>query len=547
MEIKTISTDVLIIGSGGAGSRAAIEVDNAGLKPLIVSKGLSFRSGCTGMAEGGYNAVFKTVDKDDSIEAHIYDTLKGGSYLNDEKLVEILVNESPKRLIDLENYGALFDRQESGQIDQRPFGGQSFRRTCYQGDRTGAELLNALKEEIIKRDIECIEEVMITSLVCDETQVVGATGLNLKDSTLIYFQSKATILASGGAGQLYPVTSNTFQKNGDGFAIAYRAGANLIDMEQIQFHPTGMVTPESKKGVLVTEAVRAEGGKLLNNKGERFMSKYSPEKMELSTRDVVARSIYQEIIEGRGTENGGVYLDISHLPDDEIEEKLETMVLQFENVGVDIKNGPIEVAPTAHHFMGGLKINTDASTSLKNLFGAGEVCGGVHGANRLGGNALADTQVFGKIAGESASKIAKVTELKTNDEMVQKEASRIEGLIKEGSIKPQEFKNRIKNLMWEKVAIVRDEKTLNEALGELLEMQKELDNLSVSDKKQYNAELVTALEVINMVEICILTVKSAILRRESRGAHFRSDFPETKDEWKKSIVINKNKIEFEAR
>ena len=547
MEIKTIQTDVLIIGSGGAGSRAAIEVDDAGLKAIIVSKGLSFRSGCTGMAEGGYNAVFKTVDKDDSIEAHFNDTLKGGSYLNDEKLVEILVNESPKRLVDLENYGALFDRQESGQIDQRPFGGQSFRRTCYQGDRTGAELLNALKEEIIKRDIECIEEVMITSLVCDETQVVGATGLNLKDSTLIYFQSKATILASGGAGQLYPVTSNTFQKNGDGFAIAYRAGANLIDMEQIQFHPTGMVTPESKKGVLVTEAVRAEGGKLLNNKGERFMSKYSPEKMELSTRDVVARSIYQEIIEGRGTENGGVYLDISHLPDDEIEEKLETMVLQFENVGVDIKNGPIEVAPTAHHFMGGLKINTDASTSLKNLFGAGEVCGGVHGANRLGGNALADTQVFGKIAGESASKIAKVTELKTNDEMVQKEASRIEGLIKEGSIKPQEFKNRIKNLMWEKVAIVRDEKTLNEALGELLEMQKELDNLSVSDKRQYNAELVTALEVINMVEICILTVKSAILRRESRGAHFRSDFPETKDEWKKSIVINKNKIEFEAR
>ena len=547
MEIKTITSDVLIIGSGGAGSRAAIEVDEAGLNPLIVSKGLSFRSGCTGMAEGGYNAVFKTVDKDDSIEAHKKDTLKGGSYLNDEKLVDILVNESPKRLIDLENYGALFDRQESGEIDQRPFGGQSFRRTCYQGDRTGAELLNALKEEIIRRDIECIEEVMITSLVCDGTQVVGATGLNLKDSSLIYFQAKATILASGGAGQLYPVTSNTFQKNGDGFAIVYRAGADLVDMEQIQFHPTGMVKPDSKKGVLVTEAVRAEGGKLLNKDGERFMSRYAPEKMELATRDVVARSIYQEIIEGRGTENGGVYLDISHLPDDLIDEKLETMVLQFENVGVDIKNEPIEVAPTAHHFMGGLKINTDASTSLENLFGAGEVCGGVHGANRLGGNALADTQVFGKIAGESASKAAKETELKTNDEMVEKEASRIEGLIKEGSIKPQEFKNRIKNLMWEKVAIVRDEKTLNEALKELQEMQKELNDLDVSDKKQYNAELMTALEVINMVEVCILTVKSAILRRESRGAHFRSDFPESNDDWKRSIIINKNKIEFEAR
>ena len=547
MEIKTISTDVLIIGSGGAGSRAAIEVDDAGLKAIIVSKGLSFRSGCTGMAEGGYNAVFKTVDKDDSIDAHFNDTLKGGSYLNDKKLVEILVSESPKRLVDLENYGALFDRQESGEIDQRPFGGQSFRRTCYQGDRTGAELLNALKEEIIKRDIECIEEVMITSLVTDGNQVIGATGLNLKDSSLIYFKAKATILASGGAGQLYPVTSNTFQKNGDGYAISYRAGANLVDMEQVQFHPTGMVAPESKKGVLVTEAVRAEGGKLINSEGERFMSKYAPEKMELATRDVVARSIYQEIIEGRGTENGGVYLDISHLDDDYIDEKLETMVLQFETVGVDIKHGPIEVAPTAHHFMGGLKINTDASSSLDNLFGAGEVCGGVHGANRLGGNALADTQVFGRIAGVSASKAAKESELKTNDEMVREEASRIEGLIKKGSVKPKEFKNRIKNLMWEKVAIVREEKTLNEALGELLEMQKELVNLDVSDKKQYNTDLVTALEVINMVEICILTVKSAIIRRESRGAHFRSDFPETKDEWKKSIIINKNKIEFEAR
>ena len=219
----------------------------------------------------------------------------------------------------------------------------------------------------------------------------------------------------------------------------------------------------------------------------------------------------------------------------------------LENVGVDIKHGPIEVAPTAHHFMGGLKINTDGSTSLKNLFGAGEVCGGVHGANRLGGNALADTQVFGKIAGVSASEACKTTELKTNEDEVAKEASRIENLIKKGTIKPKDFKNNIKQLMWQKVAIVREEKTLNEALKELLEMKEELVNLDVSDKKQYNSDLVTALEVINMVEICILTVKSAILRRESRGAHFRSDFPETKDEWKKSIVMSKNKIEFEAR
>ncbi len=549
METKTISSDVLIIGSGGAGSRAAIEVDKAGLKALIVSKGLSFRSGCTGMAEGGYNAVFKTVDKDDSIEAHIEDTLKGGSYLNDKKLVDVLVHEAPDRLIDLENYGAIFDRLESGEINQRPFGGQQYRRTCFQGDRTGHELITALKEEIIKRDIETIEEVMVTSLVLDENlrHVIGAVGFDIANSQIIYFKAKAVILASGGAGNLYPITSNTIQKNGDGFMLAWNAGANLIDMEQVQFHPTGMVTPDSKKGVLVTEAVRAEGGKLLNKDGERFMKNYAPEKMELATRDVVARSIYQEIIEGRGSEHGGVYLDITHLPDDLIDEKLETMVLQFKNVGIDIKHEKIEVAPTAHHFMGGVKIKPDCSTNIGNLFAAGEVSGGVHGANRLGGNALADTQVFGKIAGENAAKAASKTDFSENPEMVHEEKTRIESLIKDGSINPKEFKNNLKKLMWEKVGIVREEKTLNEALKQLQEMEKDLNDLNVEYKSQYNTELVTALEVINMVEIAMLVVKSAILRRESRGAHFRSDFPESQKVWERSIVLNKNKIKFEAR
>ena len=547
MESKIITSDVLIIGSGGAGSRAAIEVSDAGLKPLIVSKGLSFKSGCTGMA-GGYNAVFSAVDPDDNKETHVKDTLKGGSYLNDPKLVNILVNESPERLIDLENYGALFDRQESGDINQRQFGGQTYRRTCFQGDRTGHEIITALKEEIIKRDIELVEEVMITSLIQEENslKVIGAVGMNLKDSSMIFFQSKAVILASGGAGQLYPVTSNTFQKNGDGFAIAYNAGADLIDMEEVQFHPTGMISPISKKGVLVTEAVRGEGGILLNKNRERFMEKYDP-RMELATRDVVARSIYQEIIEGRGTEKGGVYLDISHLPDEVIDEKLETMVLQFEDVNINIKESPMEVAPTAHHFMGGVRINEDASTSIPNLFGAGEVTGGVHGANRLGGNALADTQVFGKIAGESTSKIAKNTTFKINEKMIEKEEDRIKGLIKKGSIKPNDLKNNIKSIMWEKVAIIRSEKKLNEALKELLKIKDQLDDLDVKDISQYNTDLQTALEVINMVDIAILIVKSAILRRESRGSHFREDFPETKEEWKKSIVMNKKRIKFKAR
>lgn len=551
METKTISSDVLIIGSGGAGARAAIEVDNAGLKALIVSKGLSFRSGCTGMAEGGYNAVFKAVDEEDTIDAHIYDTLKGGSYLNDSKLVDILVNESPKRLIDLENYGALFDRQESGKINQRAFGGQQYRRTCFQGDRTGHEIITALKEEITKRDIETLDEVMVTNLILSQDarppRVIGAVGLDLKNSDIIFLQAKSVIIATGGAGQLYPVTSNTVQKNGDGYALAWNVGANLIDMEEVQFHPTGMVAPESKKGVLVTEAVRGEGGILLNKNKERFMKKYSPEKMELSTRDVVARSIYTEIIEGRGTENGGVYLDISHLDADVIEEKLETMVLQFKDVDVDITKEPMEVAPTAHHFMGGVKINENCESSIANLYAAGEASGGVHGANRLGGNALADTQVFGKIAGENAAKAAKTVDFEENPEMFKAEEDRITGLIKDGSIKPQELKKRIKKLMWEKVSIIRNEKNLNEALKELMEMEKSLNDLKVEDKKQYNTDLQTALEVINMVQIATLVVKSAILRRESRGAHFREDYPETKDEWKKSIVLNKNKIKFENR
>lgn len=551
METKTISSDVLIIGSGGAGARAAIEVDNAGLKALIVSKGLSFRSGCTGMAEGGYNAVFKAVDEEDTIDAHIYDTLKGGSYLNDSKLVDILVNESPKRLIDLENYGALFDRQESGKINQRAFGGQQYRRTCFQGDRTGHEIITALKEEITKRDIETLDEVMVTNLILSQDarppRVIGAVGLDLKTSDIIFLQAKSVIIATGGAGQLYPVTSNTVQKNGDGYALAWNVGANLIDMEEVQFHPTGMVAPESKKGVLVTEAVRGEGGILLNKNKERFMKKYSPEKMELSTRDVVARSIYTEIIEGRGTENGGVYLDISHLDADVIEEKLETMVLQFKDVDVDITKEPMEVAPTAHHFMGGVKINEKCESSIDNLYAAGEASGGVHGANRLGGNALADTQVFGKIAGENAAKAAKTVDFEENPEMFKAEEDRITGLIKDGSVKPQELKKRIKQLMWEKVSIIRNEKNLNEALKELMEMEKSLNELKVEDKKQYNTDLQTALEVINMVQIATLVVKSAILRRESRGAHFREDYPETKDEWKKSIVLNKNKIKFENR
>ncbi len=542
MENEIYTCDVLIIGSGGAGCRAAIEISDHNLEPLIVSKGLSFKSGCTGMAEGGYNAAFAFVDCDDNPDIHYQDTLKGGAYLNDPELARILVDESPDRLVDLENYGALFDRQESGELNQRPFGGQTYRRTCFLGDRTGHEIITALKEEINRREINTLDEIMIISLILDDSKssVRGALGFSLKDSKTIIFESKSTILATGGAGQIYPVTSNTMQKGGDGFHLAWNAGADLIDMEQVQFHPTGMVYPESRKGVLVTEAVRGEGGILLNNQNERFMSKYD-ERMELATRDVVSRAIYNEIRENKGTANGGVYLDVSHLPAEVMEEKLETMLLQFLDVDVDIRKEPMEVAPTAHHFMGGVKIDPWCRSTIKNLFAAGEASGGVHGANRLGGNALADTQVFGKRAGKAAASNALKSSNKMNYKHLNQVNTRLDNLIKEGDISPQHIKNQINTIMWDQVAILRNEKGLKEALIKINSLESLLPNMNVPDGSSYNVNLQKVLEVESMINIAKLVTKSALLRKESRGSHFREDYPHRKAEWKKSIVLNKSK------
>jgi len=542
MESETYKTDVLVIGSGGAGCRAAIETSKYNLSVLIVSKGLSFKSGCTTLAEGGYNAAFGAVDCEDSPEAHFEDTLKGGAYLNDPKLVRILVNESSERLIELETYGALFDRQESGEINQRPFGGQTFRRTCFHGDRTGHEIMMALKEEVIKREIETLDEIMITSLIMDESgeSVIGATGISLPDSKFTVFKAKSVVMACGGAGWLYPVTSNTLQKTGDGYSLAYDTGADLLDMEQVQFHPTGMIFPQSRKGVLVTEAVRGEGGKLINVNGERFMKNYDMRR-ELATRDIISRVIYNEIKEGRGTQIGGVCLDVSHLPDEVIEEKLETMLLQFQDVGVDIRKESMGVAPTAHHFMGGIMIDEYGSTTVKNLFAAGEVTGGVHGANRLGGNALADTQVFGKRAGESAAENALESELKSNNDFVEVEKERIKNLFKGGDVYPFEIKKELEEVMWKNVAIIRNEEDLKVALKRINELKGMLKDMRVSGVLSYNNDLLDALEVSKMLDVAELVTKSALLRRESRGAHYREDFPETDDNQKKSIVFNKNR------
>ena len=545
MEREIHHTDVLVIGSGGAGCRAAIEASKQGLDVTIISKGLSFKSGCTTLAEGGYNAAFGYVDEEDSTEAHFKDTLKGGAYLNDTKLVKILVEEAPERLEELESYGAMFDRQESGKLNQRPFGGQTFRRTCFQGDRTGHEMMTALKEEVIRRGIKTIEEMIITKLLTDDEDgnIRGACGLSLKTSDFLIFQARSTVLATGGAGWMYPVTSNAMQKTGDGYALAYQVGADLLDMEQVQFHPTGMLYPESRRGVLITEAVRGEGGRLFNSKGERFMKKYDP-RGELATRDVVARAIYQEIIEGRGTKRGGVYLDVTHLPREVIEEKLETMLQQFLDIGIDIREEPMEVAPTAHHFMGGARINEHGETTVKNLFAAGEVAGGVHGANRLGGNALADTQVFGRRAGEAAAKNALLKKDEKYEDVIMEQATaeqdRIQSLFKDGEYYPFEIRKELQEVMWKYVAIIRNREGLKTAIARIKELKEMLARVKVPSVDVYNKDLQDALEAEKLLEVALLTAESALIREESRGAHFREDYPETRDEWKKSIVLNRD-------
>ncbi len=543
MERETYQTDVLVIGSGGAGCRAAIEAKKHGLDVVIVSKGLSYKSGCTTLAEGGYNAAFAYVDAEDSTQAHLEDTLRGGGYLNDPELARILVEEAPERLTELESYGALFDRQESGELNQRPFGGQTYRRTCFQGDRTGHEMMTALKEEVIRQDIRTVEEVMITSLLQDEEgRVGGACGISLQSTDLVIFHAKSTIIATGGAGWLYPVTSNALQKTGDGYSLAWKAGADLLDMEQVQFHPTGMLYPDSRRGVLVTEAVRGEGGRLINSQGERFMTKYDS-RGELATRDVVARAIYNEIMEGRGTENGGVYLDVTHLPAEVIEEKLETMLLQFQDVGVDIREEPMEVAPTAHHFMGGTRINPQCETNVPNLYAAGEAAGGVHGANRLGGNALAETQVFGRRAGEYAAENVAKSKFKLNPAFLEEEEGRIKKLFREGDYYPFQLKKELQEVMWNNVAIIRREESLKSALNDIHVIRDKMARMKLPEVHGYNQHLLDALELENMVLIAELVTKSAIIREESRGAHYRVDFPKTRDEWKKSIVLNKSRNE----
>mgnify|MGYP001049639533 CR=1 FL=1 len=543
MKIETLDSDVLVIGGGGAGCRAAVEAVLQNCQVLLISKEL-FGKAHTGMAEGGYNAALGNVDSSDSWQWHFFDTVEGGAYLNNQALAEILAREAAERVLDLEEYGAIFDRTAEGRIGQRPFGKQTYVRTCYAGDRTGHEMMVTLVEECRKLGIQVMDEIFAYRLLTYDGSVSGVVAFDIKSGDIKVFKSRTIVLATGGAGRIFQITTNAQCDTGDGFAMGYHSGAELIDMEMVQFHPTGMVSPESCRGVLVTEAVRGEGGFLYNAMGERFMRRYNPRMLELAGRDEVARSIATEILEGRGTPSGGVYLSVTHLPKHIVEQRLPSMLEQFEKVGVDIREEPMQVAPTAHHFMGGLKIDQNGSTSIKGLFAAGEVAGGVHGGNRLGGNALADTQVFGARAGKSAAELAKSrNHLEVDRRQLETHVQRIGALgeRKEGQ-NPIALRNKLRRLMWDKVGIFRNSGDLAEAVETLAVWRHEAEKglMIVNKSSRFNRELVDAMEIENMLLTSEMVARCALMREESRGAHFRRDFPKADDtNWFANLMLKK--------
>jgi fumarate reductase (CoM/CoB) subunit A len=542
LDFEIIDTDILIVGAGGAGCRAGIAASDSNLDITIVTKDILGKAH-TVMAEGGINAALANLDPDDDSEIHAKDTCRAGAFLNNQNLVEILANESPPRVLDLENFGAIFSRTPDGLIMQRPFGHQTYRRTCYAGDRTGHEVLATLSEELRRRDVNIIDEIFVTSLLRESNRVVGVSVIDIRTGKFKVFRAPAVVMAAGGAGRIYDVTTNAQADVGSGYAMAFKAGVELVDMEQFQFHPTGAAIPPAARGRLVTEGVRGEGGILLNKKGERFMKHYNPQSMELAGRDEVARSIATEIREGRGTENGAVYLDVSFLPARIIEERLPTMLEDFLDIGIDIRKEPMEVTPTAHHVMGGININSYAGTNLPGLFAAGEVAGGVHGGNRLGGNALAAGQVFGKIAGDSAASFAKAKSTpKIPRERITEEHSRIfASLEREDGVSPADEINQLQQAMWDKAGLFRNEQDLNAVLRFIKQQQERIANkMAVRNKAmRYNTEWISALELQDMVLVAEMIVRAALLRKESRGAHYRTDYPTPDNEnWYSNIVIS---------
>lgn len=538
--------DVLVIGAGGAGLRAAIEVSANGVSVGLVCKSLLGKAH-TVMAEGGIAAAISNVDKHDDWKTHFKDTIKGGKFLNNWKMAELHAKEAPERVLELERWGALFDRTQDGKILQRPFGGHTCKRLCHVGDRTGLEMIRTLQDKGVHMGIEVYMECTITKLLKDNGKISGAFGYWRENGRFVIFKAKAIVLATGGVGKAYKVTSNSWEYTADGQILAYNAGAEILDAEFVQFHPTGMIWPPGVIGILVTEAVRGEGGILTNKDGFRFMEKYDPERMELSTRDVVARSIYTENKEGRGTPHGGAFLDISHKGADYIKKKLPSMYHQFKELAdVDITKGPMEVGPTCHYSMGGIRVDGEtAATSVPGLFAAGEVAAGLHGANRLGGNSLSDLLVFGCRSGLYAAEYAKKnsSNLKVDEQEIQLAEKEMIRFFENDGENPYTVHKDLQELMQNYVGIFRTESDLQYAIKELVKVKDRAKKVKIDGSRMYNPGWHMAYDLQNMIQYSQFIAESAIRRKESRGAHSRIDFPKTDPEcgkWNTVIKINQD-------
>jgi succinate dehydrogenase flavoprotein subunit len=535
--------DVLIIGAGGAGLRAAIEALAQGARVGLVCKSLLGKAH-TVMAEGGIAAAMGNVDKKDDWRTHFGDTMRGGKFLNNWRMAQLHAQEAPERVRELEQWGALFDRTEDGNILQRAFGGHTFKRLCHVGDRTGLELIRTLQDRGVQQGIDVFMECTITRLIKDGDRIAGAFGYWREQGRFVTFKAKSIVIATGGIGKAWKITSNSWEYTADGMALAYEAGAELLDMEFVQFHPTGMVWPPGVQGILVTEAVRGEGGTLKNSRGERFMEKHDPKRMELSTRDVVARAIYTEVKEGRGSIHGGAYLDISHKPAEYVKKKLPSMYHQFKELAdVDITSGPMEVGPTCHYMMGGIRVDAETGQStVPGLFAAGEAAAGLHGANRLGGNSLSDLLVFGKRAGKAAADHAKSVQSGALDAAQLQDAERemLAPFERTDGEFPYEIHRDLQDFMQNLVGIFRTEDDLQKALGELEKLQPRLERMRADGSRMFNPGWHLTRDLRSMALISEAVTRSALARRESRGAHSRIDYPNYDDTWgRQNNIISK--------
>jgi succinate dehydrogenase / fumarate reductase flavoprotein subunit len=546
--------DVLVIGAGGAGLRAAVAAAEHGLSVGIVTKSLLGKAH-TVMAEGGIAAALGNVDPEDGWRAHFIDTMKSGKFINNWRIAEIFAKEAPDRVYELEQWGALFNRTPEGKISQRPFGAHTYRRLCHVGDRTGLELIRTMQEKVLATDATVYMETTVTRLFKDDTgRVVGALAYTRESGKFIHLKAKAVVMATGGWGRIFKVTSNSWEGTGDGVMLAYHAGAELVDMEMMQFHPTGMVWPPGVRGLLVTEGVRGEGGLLKNSRGERYMEKYDAERMELSSRDVVARANYTEVQEGRGTEHGGVYLDITHLGYDKIIQKLPTMHEQFLKLAdIDISREAMEVFPTVHYTMGGVKVDPETcATNVPGLFAAGEVAGGLHGANRLGGNSLSDLLVFGRRAGEGAAAFVaeSVHSAATEAREVEAEKARVlEPLLRkasDGDESPYRIQAELQEVMMEHANLMRDGDSLREGLGKVLALRDRLGDMKVPGNTMFNPGWHSVQDVRNLVQISEIILRTAMERKERRGAQWRLDFDGPDAELGKVNFIVKEDVQGEV-